>query len=73
MGNITPLIKQCPPKFRYRWEVFDGMQFVGQAYPTHALLESSPVSMLAGPYGGYPPIEGIRLQCLHYEDERCHP
>ncbi|GFW92908.1 hypothetical protein TNCV_3495411 [Trichonephila clavipes] len=26
-----------------RWEGFDGLQFVGQAYPTHALLDSSPV------------------------------
>ncbi|GFV13135.1 hypothetical protein TNCV_4070751 [Trichonephila clavipes] len=30
---------------------FDRLQFVGQAYPTHALLDSSPVSMLANPYG----------------------
>ncbi|GFY14575.1 uncharacterized protein TNCV_4827791 [Trichonephila clavipes] len=49
LGNITPLIKQCPPKFRW-WRV-DGLQFVGQAYPTHALFDSSPVSMLANPYG----------------------
>ncbi|GFV28789.1 hypothetical protein TNCV_3987381 [Trichonephila clavipes] len=34
-----------------RWERVDGLQFVGQAYPTHALLDSSPVSMLANPYG----------------------
>ncbi|GFV21326.1 hypothetical protein TNCV_2370831 [Trichonephila clavipes] len=33
------------------WEGGDGLQFVGQAYPTHALLDSSPVSMLANPYG----------------------
>ncbi|GFW60546.1 hypothetical protein TNCV_568941 [Trichonephila clavipes] len=33
-----------------RWEWVDGLQFVGQAYPTHALLDSSPVSMLANPY-----------------------
>ncbi|GFX75958.1 hypothetical protein TNCV_2239291 [Trichonephila clavipes] len=26
-----------------RWEEVDGLQFVGQAYPTHALLDSSPV------------------------------
>ncbi|GFX61997.1 uncharacterized protein TNCV_276451 [Trichonephila clavipes] len=30
-----------------RWEGVDGLQFVGQAYHTHALLDSSPVSMLA--------------------------
>ncbi|GFU56661.1 hypothetical protein TNCV_3930541 [Trichonephila clavipes] len=34
-----------------RWEGVDGLQFIGQAYPTHALLDSSPVSMLANPYG----------------------
>ncbi|GFX97212.1 hypothetical protein TNCV_557021 [Trichonephila clavipes] len=34
-----------------RWEKVDGMQFVGQAYPTHALWDSNPVSMLADPYG----------------------
>ncbi|GFX27752.1 uncharacterized protein TNCV_3662391 [Trichonephila clavipes] len=28
-----------------RWERVDGLQFIGQAYPTHALLDSSPVSM----------------------------
>ncbi|GFV55908.1 hypothetical protein TNCV_1390241 [Trichonephila clavipes] len=50
-----------------------GQQVIGQAYPTHALLDSSPVSMLAHPYGRYPPIEGIRLPCLHGEDGRCHP
>ncbi|GFW58958.1 uncharacterized protein TNCV_2830641 [Trichonephila clavipes] len=27
------------------WEGADGLQFVGQAYPTHALLDSIPVSM----------------------------
>ncbi|GFV04974.1 hypothetical protein TNCV_2906421 [Trichonephila clavipes] len=27
-----------------RWEGFDGLQFVGQAYPTHALLDSSPAA-----------------------------
>ncbi|GFW77877.1 uncharacterized protein TNCV_3910871 [Trichonephila clavipes] len=53
-----------------RWEGLDWLQFVGQAYPTHALLDSSPVTMLANSYGGYPPIEGIRLQCLH--DVACH-
>ncbi|GFX38045.1 uncharacterized protein TNCV_3836441 [Trichonephila clavipes] len=26
-----------------RWEGVDELQFVGQAYPTHALLDSSPV------------------------------
>ncbi|GFU20093.1 uncharacterized protein TNCV_1192291 [Trichonephila clavipes] len=25
-----------------RWEGVDGLQFIGQAYPTHALLDSSP-------------------------------
>ncbi|GFT30390.1 uncharacterized protein TNCV_2376851 [Trichonephila clavipes] len=35
-----------------RGEGVDGLQFVGQAYPTHALLDSSPVSMLANPYAG---------------------
>ncbi|GFX53767.1 hypothetical protein TNCV_1597131 [Trichonephila clavipes] len=25
-----------------RWDGVDGLQFVGQAYPTHALLDSSP-------------------------------
>ncbi|GFW06130.1 hypothetical protein TNCV_4479211 [Trichonephila clavipes] len=30
-----------------RWEGVDGLQFVGQAYPTHALLDSSPVNMLS--------------------------
>ncbi|GFX31900.1 hypothetical protein TNCV_3408151 [Trichonephila clavipes] len=39
LGNITPLIKKGPPKFR--WKGVDGLQFVGQAYPTHALLDSS--------------------------------
>ncbi|GFY29942.1 hypothetical protein TNCV_4072551 [Trichonephila clavipes] len=38
-----------------RWEGVDGLQFVGQAYPTHALLDalldSSSVSMLVNPYG----------------------
>ncbi|GFS85956.1 hypothetical protein TNCV_1219521 [Trichonephila clavipes] len=34
-----------------RWEGVNGQKFVGQAYPTHALLDSSPVSMLANPYG----------------------
>ncbi|GFS71214.1 hypothetical protein TNCV_5049941 [Trichonephila clavipes] len=34
-----------------RWEGVDGLQFIGQAYPTHALLDSSPVSMLVNPYG----------------------
>ncbi|GFW51379.1 hypothetical protein TNCV_4838231 [Trichonephila clavipes] len=33
-----------------RWKGVDGLQFVGQAYPTDALLDSSPVSMLANPY-----------------------
>ncbi|GFW39640.1 hypothetical protein TNCV_3188111 [Trichonephila clavipes] len=56
-----------------RWEGVDGLQFVSQAYPTHVLLDSNPVSMLANPYGGYLPIEGICLQCLHGEDECCHP
>ncbi|GFX28844.1 hypothetical protein TNCV_4250831 [Trichonephila clavipes] len=56
-----------------RWEGVDGLQFVGQAYPPHALLDSSPMSMPVNPYGLYPPIEGIRLQCLHGEDGRCHP
>ncbi|GFX21032.1 hypothetical protein TNCV_2045081 [Trichonephila clavipes] len=56
-----------------RWEGVNGLQFVGQAYPTDALLDSSPISMLANPYGGYLPIEGIRLQCLHGEDGRSHP
>ncbi|GFW84142.1 hypothetical protein TNCV_4878051 [Trichonephila clavipes] len=56
-----------------RWEGVDGLRFVGQEYPTHVLLNSSPVSMLANPYGGYPSIEGIRLQCLHGDDGRCHP
>ncbi|GFT50197.1 uncharacterized protein TNCV_3622521 [Trichonephila clavipes] len=55
------------------WEGVDGLQFVGQAYPSNALLDSSPMSMLANPYGLYPPIEGIRLQCLYFEDGRCHP
>ncbi|GFX68917.1 hypothetical protein TNCV_682761 [Trichonephila clavipes] len=53
-----------------RWEGVDGLHFIGQAYPTHSLLDSSPVSMLVNPYGSYPPIEGIRLQCLH--DVACH-
>ncbi|GFT74345.1 hypothetical protein TNCV_539051 [Trichonephila clavipes] len=56
-----------------RWEEVDGLQFVGQAYPTHALLDSSPVTRLVNPYVLYPLIEGIRLQCLHSEDGRCHP
>ncbi|GFU61503.1 hypothetical protein TNCV_2287981 [Trichonephila clavipes] len=34
-----------------RWEGDDGLQFVGQPYSIHALLDSSPVSMLANPYG----------------------
>ncbi|GFW76718.1 hypothetical protein TNCV_4944351 [Trichonephila clavipes] len=49
LGNITPLM---PPEVSVdRWEGVDGLQFVGQAYPKHALLDSSPVSMLANPYG----------------------
>ncbi|GFT27190.1 hypothetical protein TNCV_40351 [Trichonephila clavipes] len=56
-----------------RWDGVDGLQFIGQAHPPHALLYSSTVSMLANPYREYPPIEGIRLQCLHGEDGRCHP
>ncbi|GFX83288.1 uncharacterized protein TNCV_4988821 [Trichonephila clavipes] len=56
-----------------RCEGFNGLQFVGQAYLTHALLDSSSVSMLANSYGGYPPIEDIRLQCFHGEDGRSHP
>ncbi|GFX99319.1 hypothetical protein TNCV_1614451 [Trichonephila clavipes] len=56
-----------------RWEGVDELQFIGQAYPIHAVLNSSPVSMLANPYGRYPPIEVIRLQCLHGEDGCCHP
>ncbi|GFU89934.1 hypothetical protein TNCV_1970261 [Trichonephila clavipes] len=35
----------------YRWEGVDGLQFYGQAYPKHALLDSSPVNMLANQYG----------------------
>ncbi|GFU35414.1 hypothetical protein TNCV_3641091 [Trichonephila clavipes] len=50
-----------------RLEGVDGLQLASQAYPTHALLDSSPVSMLANPYGRYPPTEGILLQCLHGE------
>ncbi|GFV20344.1 uncharacterized protein TNCV_4141051 [Trichonephila clavipes] len=42
-----------------RWEGVEGLQFVSQAYPTHALLDSSPLSMLANPYGLYLPIEGF--------------
>ncbi|GFV77067.1 uncharacterized protein TNCV_691351 [Trichonephila clavipes] len=53
-----------------RWEGVDGLQFVGEAYLTHAILDSSPVSMLANSSGGNPPIEGIRLQCLY--DAACH-
>ncbi|GFU69464.1 uncharacterized protein TNCV_2282331 [Trichonephila clavipes] len=34
-----------------RWEGVDGLKFVSQAYPTHALLDSSPVSMLANHTG----------------------
>ncbi|GFV87595.1 uncharacterized protein TNCV_3282331 [Trichonephila clavipes] len=30
-----------------KWEGVNGLRFVGQAYPTHALLDSSSVSMLA--------------------------
>ncbi|GFU68646.1 uncharacterized protein TNCV_4982521 [Trichonephila clavipes] len=44
-----------------RWEGVDGLQFVGQAYPTHALLDSSPVSMLANPYGDI-----LRLKVVIY-------
>ncbi|GFS48668.1 uncharacterized protein TNCV_2707251 [Trichonephila clavipes] len=44
-----------------RWEGVDGLQFIGQAYPTHALLDSSPVSMLANPYGDI-----IRLKAFIY-------
>ncbi|GFX21212.1 hypothetical protein TNCV_2251601 [Trichonephila clavipes] len=29
-----------------RWEGVDGLQFVGQAYPTHALVDSSPNDIL---------------------------
>ncbi|GFW60173.1 hypothetical protein TNCV_1842561 [Trichonephila clavipes] len=34
-----------------RWEGVDGLQFVDQPYPIHALLDSSPVSTLANLYG----------------------
>ncbi|GFV85661.1 uncharacterized protein TNCV_3436641 [Trichonephila clavipes] len=34
-----------------KWEGVDGLQFVVQAYPTRALLDSSPVSIRANPYG----------------------
>ncbi|GFY06509.1 hypothetical protein TNCV_412591 [Trichonephila clavipes] len=34
-----------------RWEEVDGLKLIGQVYPTHALLDSSPVSMLANEYG----------------------
>ncbi|GFV40535.1 uncharacterized protein TNCV_2500621 [Trichonephila clavipes] len=44
-----------------RWEGVEGQQFVGQAYPTHALLDSSPVSMLANPYGDI-----LRLKAFVY-------
>ncbi|GFW30316.1 hypothetical protein TNCV_3850871 [Trichonephila clavipes] len=37
-------------------------QLVGQAHPTHALLDASPVRMLASPYGGYPLNKGILLR-----------
>ncbi|GFV88613.1 uncharacterized protein TNCV_1244231 [Trichonephila clavipes] len=44
-----------------RWEGVDGLEFVGQAYPTHALLDSSSVSMLANPYGDI-----LRLKAFVY-------
>ncbi|GFW38781.1 uncharacterized protein TNCV_3881481 [Trichonephila clavipes] len=76
LGNITPLIKQCPPEVPVdRWEGVDGLQFVSQAYPTQALLDSSPVSMLANPYGLYPLIVGIRLHVCMNDipiDVACH-
>ncbi|GFV20069.1 hypothetical protein TNCV_4193681 [Trichonephila clavipes] len=52
LGNIIPLNQAMPSEVPVdRWEGVDGLQFVGQAYPTHALLDSSPMSMLANSYG----------------------
>ncbi|GFW41558.1 hypothetical protein TNCV_4034751 [Trichonephila clavipes] len=34
-----------------RWDGVGGLQIEGQEYPTHALWDSSQVSMLANPYG----------------------
>ncbi|GFT17501.1 uncharacterized protein TNCV_4807441 [Trichonephila clavipes] len=45
-----------------RWEGVDGLQFVGQAYPTHALLDSSPVSMRWPIHTG----DILRLKALVY-------
>ncbi|GFU35630.1 hypothetical protein TNCV_2099281 [Trichonephila clavipes] len=42
------------------------MQLIAQECPTHALVDSSPVRMLASPYGRYPQIEGTHLRCLHW-------
>ncbi|GFV59862.1 uncharacterized protein TNCV_4739901 [Trichonephila clavipes] len=57
-GSLNPEIKQALESAERRRQEYldkvegvDGLQFVGQAYPTHALLDSSPVSMLANPYG----------------------
>ncbi|GFU45970.1 hypothetical protein TNCV_5102651 [Trichonephila clavipes] len=45
-----------------RWDEVDGLQFVGQAYSKHALLDSSPISMLANPYAG----DILRLKAFVY-------
>ncbi|GFV69578.1 hypothetical protein TNCV_4064581 [Trichonephila clavipes] len=34
-----------------KWGGVDGLQIVRQAYPTHALLDSSPVRMMVNSYG----------------------
>ncbi|GFT08013.1 uncharacterized protein TNCV_2589381 [Trichonephila clavipes] len=42
LGNITPLTQAMPSEVPVdRWEAVDGLQFVFQAYPTHAPLDSS--------------------------------
>ncbi|GFX93264.1 hypothetical protein TNCV_4761431 [Trichonephila clavipes] len=71
--DMTNKFEDTVTGLKKRWEGVDVLQFIGQAYPTHVLLDSSRLSMLVNPYGSYPPIEGIHLQCLHGEDGRCHP
>ncbi|GFW17083.1 uncharacterized protein TNCV_2762071 [Trichonephila clavipes] len=44
-----------------RWEGVDGLQFVCQPYPIHALLDSSPVSMLPNSHGDI-----LRLKAIVY-------
>ncbi|GFW16182.1 hypothetical protein TNCV_4263471 [Trichonephila clavipes] len=52
LGNITPLIKQCPPKFQYTGgRGLTGCKSSAKHTPHMLYLDTSPMSMLANPYG----------------------